>query len=251
MRQLQLPLCRSQWEHLAQQPAEENKDFKQRMKEVGLHLFTARSALPGTEVLQQVLQIGEAEAADIIHASGPASKDNTSSLAARIPAAKATRTHDQAVRSALTAECDGPEDADYKYSSDANEEYEEGGAEEQETAAEPMQQCESQEEKVLLMQPLPHGFEVRAMLERRPNGTALRTYFTAQCTSHAVTKKLTSPVHLMRFLDKHGPHMCAPLALSFYKCSACCGACQGAPEPCPHKCFEFLPLIRAAASAMQ
>ncbi|CAL8463307.1 g2841 [Coccomyxa elongata] len=195
--------CVNQWEHLAQQPAEENKDFKQRMKEVGLHLFTARSALPGTEVLQQVLQIGKVEAADIIHAS----EDNTSSLAARMPAAIATRMNDQAVRSALSAECDGPEDADYNYSSDADKEYEEGGAEEQEIAAEPMQQCESQEEEVLLMQPLPHGFEVRAMLERRPNGTALRTYFTAQCASHAVTKKLTSPVHLMRFLDKHGPHM--------------------------------------------
>ncbi|BDA48828.1 hypothetical protein COCOBI_12-5110 [Coccomyxa sp. Obi] len=200
--------CVYQWEDLAQQPDEDNKDFKQRMKEVGLHLFTARSALPGTEVLQQVLQISEVEAAAIIRASGMASKTRLSGVGA----AEAAGVQDQAVRSALCAECDGPEHADYNYSSDSDEEYEEGGEEdEQEAAAEPDQESEELQEglreEVLLMQPLPQGFEVRAKLERRVNGVQLRTFFTAKCTRHALTKKLYSPTDLRSFLDEHGPHM--------------------------------------------
>lgn len=241
VRQLHLPLYRYEWEDLAQQPDEDNKDFKQRMKEVGLHLFTARSALPGTEVLQQVLQISEVEAAAIIRASGWTSETGLSGVAA----AEATRMQDLAVRSALSAECDGPEDADYNYPSESDEEYEEGGAEEHEAAAEPEQEGEQDEEvlqkEVLLMQPLPQGFEVRVNLERRTDCTQLRTFFTAQCARHAVTKRLLCPSHLRSFLDEHGPHMCAPHTLCFWNCSACfgcalkllCTAQTRVSVPCP------------------
>ena len=220
VRQLHLPLCRYQWEDLAQQPAEDKKDFKQRMKEVGLHLFTASSALPRTEVLQQVLHISESEAAAILQASGLAPEENTGSLAGHLPSVPPAKATDKAVRSALNAECDGPDDADDKYASYSDEECEEGCEEEQEAAANIEQECEQDEEElqkeVLLMQPLPHGFEVRANLERRTDGIHLRTFFVAQCARHAVTKKLRCASHLRSFLDEHGPHMCAPLALYFW-----------------------------------